>query len=133
MRLYLLLGFILWLVATILLRLLGQIFFSTPLAVVLTFLVTGVVLVLALLRLFVRTRMDLSRRLRVALSLALPGMFLDILSVTFAALVFPNIPATAQTAFAGCLLWAYSLVLLTALLPLSPALALAREEHADAR
>jgi Family of unknown function (DUF5367) len=118
MRWYILLGFLVWLVATILLRLVGQIFFATSLALVLTFFVTGVVLVLVLLLLFVRVRMDPAQRMRVALSLALPGMLLDIFSVTFVANVFPNIPATAHAAFAGCLLWAYSLVLLSALVPL---------------
>ncbi len=118
MRWYILLGFLVWLVATILLRLLGQIFFATSLALVLTFFVTGVVLVLVLLLLFVQARLDPARRMRVALSLALPGMLLDIFSVTFVANVFPNIPPTAHAAFAGCLLWAYSLVLLSALVPL---------------
>ena len=117
MRLYILLGFVLWLAATILLRLLGQIFFATPLATILTFLVTGVLLVLALLHLFVRGHMNPVMRMQTALSLALPGMLLDILSVTFVAQVFPNIPTAAHAAFAGCLLWVYSLALLTALLP----------------
>ena len=118
MRWYVLAGFFVWLVATILLRLVGQIFFATSLALVLTLVVTGVVLVLVLLLLFVRARMDPVRRIRVALSLALPGMLFDIFSVTFVATVFPNIPPTAYAALAGCLLWAYSLVLLSALVPL---------------
>lgn len=118
MRWYVLLGFLVWLGATILLRFVGQLFFATPLALVLTLVGTGVVLVLVLLLLFLRARMDPARRIRVALSLALPGMLLDIFSVIFAANVFPNIPATAHSALAGCLLWAYSLVLLSALVPL---------------
>lgn len=127
MRWYVLLGFLLWLAATILLRLVGQFFFATSLALVLTFFVTGVVLVLALLFLFTRTRMDQARRMRVALSLALPGMLLDIFSVTFVANVFPNIPVTAHAAFAGSLLWAYCLVLLSALVPLPGIPSLAEE------
>ncbi len=118
MRWYVLAGFLVWLVATILLRVVGHIFFATSLALVLTFVVTGVSLVLILLLLFVQARMDPVRRIHVALSLALPGMLLDIFSVTFVANVFPNIPATAHAALAGCLLWAYSLVLLSALVPL---------------
>jgi hypothetical protein len=118
MRRYILLGFLVWLAVTIALRFVGQLFFATPLALVLTFVVIGVVPGLTLPLLFVRARMNPVRRMRVALSLALPGMVLDIVSVTFVASVFPNIPAAAHAAFAGCLLWAYSLVLLSALVPL---------------
>lgn len=131
MRRYVLLGFLAWLAATIVLRFVGQFFFATPLALVLTFVVVGAVLLLALPLLFARARMDPVRRMRVALSLALPGMVLDIFSVTFVASVFPNLPATAHAAFAGCLLWAYSLVLLSALVPWPGPSSLAEEYHVD--
>jgi len=117
-RRYLLLGFLVWLVATVVLRLVGQLFFATPLALVLTFVITGAVLLLALPILFVRAHMNPVQRMRVVLSLALPGMVLDSVSVTFVATVFPNMPATAHAAFTGCLLWAYSLVLFSGLVPL---------------
>lgn len=108
------------LAVTVLLHFAGQYLFATPLACVLTFVLTDVVLVIALPLLFARARLDPLRRMRVALSLALPGMLLDIFSVTFVADFFPNIPAAAH----ACLLWAYSLV------PLPGAVSLADETTA---
>lgn len=117
MRRYFILGLVLWFVATVVLRLIGQVFFASPLAIVLTYLVSAGILLLALQGLFLRIRMSHMQRLQAILSLALPGMVLDVLSITFVSTVFPNLPDSAHPAFAGWLLWAYSLVLLIALLP----------------
>lgn len=54
-----------------------------------------------------------SERPLAAVCIALPGMFLDIFTVSSFQSVFANMSPTANGYFAGALLWGYSLILLT--------------------
>jgi hypothetical protein len=116
MRYFLVYGFALWLVGTIALRLVGQYLFAFP-AVLLTFALTVPLLALVVLRLFASRQVVAERRPLAAIALVLPGMLLDIVSVTFAAVIFPNIPATEHGLLAAWLLEAYAVGLASAFVP----------------
>ncbi len=116
MRFYVVYGFALWLVGTVALRLVGQYLFAFPL-VLLTFALTVPALTLVVLRIYAARRIEPSQRPLVAIALALPGMLLDILSVTFAATIFPDIPAAEHGLLAAWLLEAYAVALASAFIP----------------
>jgi tellurite resistance protein TehA-like permease len=113
---YIAYGFALWLVGTLALRLFGHYLFAFP-AVLLTFTLTIPLLALVVLRLFAARHLDAAQRPVAAIALVLPGMLLDIVSVTFAATVFPNIPTAEHGALAAWLLEAYAVGLASAFIP----------------
>jgi len=116
MRFYAAYGFALWLVGTAALRLVGQHLFGTPI-VLLTFVLTVPLLGLVVMRLFAARRLEQARRPLAAIALVMPGMVLDVFSLTFAATVFPNIPAAAHGLLAAWLLEAYAVALAAAFIP----------------
>jgi hypothetical protein len=124
-RYYALYGLALWLVGTLALRLVGQYLFGMP-AVLLTYLVSTPAFFAVAARLLRRARLDPAERPLAGICLVLPGMLLDMLSVTFAARVFPNIPPAQGPAVAGWLLWSYGVALLTAFLVVRAPTAAAR-------
>ncbi|MEC0207996.1 DUF5367 family protein [Paenibacillus ehimensis] len=117
MPLFAVIGFVVWLAATVVFRLWGAelLMPHTPLLWV-TFI--GVVPVVAfLLKLaFAWGKAAPADRPLAALLMALPGMLLDIVSTSFHRLVFPAIPASGLYLFSAWLLWAYSLILLGGIL-----------------
>lgn len=118
-RFFLISGFLLWLVATVVVRLVGQYFFSpddTP-ALTVLFLLTVPLVVLVAYPLYSYKNVRGGERLLAAVCLALPGMVLDVVSLSFFEAVFPNLSPDAAGYFGAWLLWAYFLVLITGLFP----------------
>lgn len=111
--LFLGIGFLGWLVATIAFRLIGQ-YLLDPSNIALSiglFLTTTIAVMIAMTGVFVWQKVDAIARPKVALLIALPGMLLDAGSVLFFPSVFPNIDPSANVLFAGLMLWGYSSIL----------------------
>ncbi len=105
-------GFGVWLAATIVFRLAGQHFFlidNTPVMLGL-YGVTLIGILAIALGLFRWQQLDSNQRYQAALLLAMPGMFLDVLSVQYFETIFPNLELAANAPFGAWLLWAYGLV-----------------------
>ena len=109
-------GFIVWLLATVVFRAAGHLFFldDRPAVLAMIWIVSFVGLLGASLYLFHRYRLNAAQRYQAAVLMVISGMVLD----AFAA-VFPNMPASAAGSFGAWLLWAYASVLLAAILPLA--------------
>lgn len=110
-------GLLVWFVATIVLRMFGQVFFRPDSALVLLihFVVVGPVLVGLLFWLFEHRRLTPDARPVAALQVALPGMFLDVLCLAWYPTLFPNLPLSARNELGGWLLWGYAWVILAGL------------------
>ncbi len=118
-RVFLLLGFAVWLVATVAFRLVGQYLLnpSTPVVIAGLFVVV-VPAIIGLALLFYRWRsVTGAARLQAAIALVLPGMLLDTLVVAWFETVFPNMLPDAAKHFCGMLLLAYASVLLSGFVP----------------
>jgi hypothetical protein len=117
MRSYVVYGLILWGVGSVVLRVAGQYLFAIPwIWGVGALTIIGIPFIV--LRVTGRRATTIPARVQATVALALPGMVLDCISVSFAATLFPNIPASARTFMAGWLLLVYSVALLTPFLPL---------------
>jgi hypothetical protein len=105
-------GFVIWLVATILLRLAGQYVFrgGSPMLLLIVTLPAIIAVAIVVLRRFPLR----SERALAAIALVAPGMLLDTVSAIWFPIVFPNIRAEASGAFGGWLLFCNVVVLLTA-------------------
>jgi hypothetical protein len=117
--LFLGLGFVIWLVATIAFRLIGQ-YLLDPTNIALCiglFLATTIAMIIAVTGVYFWQQVKVIERPKTALLIALPGMLLDVGSVLFFPTVFPNIDPNANVLFAGLMLWGYSSILVTSLLP----------------
>lgn len=116
------LGFLLWLVATIFFRLLGQFLLdpASPALVAATFVLTAPVIALAIYPAYAVVGVDAAERPAAAALVVLPGMLLDVLSLFFFGTSFPNLSvlsASADALFGAWLLWAYGLILLSGFFP----------------
>ncbi len=112
-------GFIIWLVATIALRLAGQYIFRGGSTIPLLIITLPVMIAVAIVVLQ-RYRLP-EQRAVAAIALVAPGMLLDTISAVWFPNVFPNIRPDAAGAFGGWLLFCNVVVLLTAVLyPRSP-------------
>ena len=118
-RLFFGIGFAIWLLATIVFRLGGQLFFlhEDPLSLALLWCATLVAMVLVTRWLFSWRRLERAQRFEAAALLVIPGMVLDIFAAQGFAGFFPNMPAEAAGSFGAWLLLAYASVLLAAFLP----------------
>ena len=107
-------GFIIWLVATIALRLGGQYIFGRvpPIPLLLITLPIMALVARAILWQF-PTR---EQRALGAIALVSPGLLLDTISAIWFSLIFPNIHAGCSGYFGGWLLFCNVVVLLTAVL-----------------
>lgn len=110
------LGFIIWLIATIVFRFAGQFFFvpdETPRMIVFvaTPIVVGIVTFLAL-KLLKEARGD---EAEAAIGVALPGILLDAFVVHEFPRILPNLDPTLDGAFGALTLLAYSTVLFVGL------------------
>jgi hypothetical protein len=105
-------GFIIWLVATIALRLGGQYVFrvGSPLPLLVFTLPVMIAVAIVVLRRYQLTE----QRALAAIALVAPGMLLDTISAIWFPLIFPNIRPDAAGAFGGWLLFCNVVVLLTA-------------------
>ncbi|PVH24087.1 DUF5367 family protein [Sphingobacterium corticibacter] len=110
-------GFTVWLLATIAFRVAGQYFFITDNTVVLLTLYLMLIPVLGFLAISVFKRFDLNHleSIKSAAVMVLPGMILDTVCVQFFAEVFPNMPESDGNTFGSWLMFAYSIILLSAL------------------
>ena len=103
-------GFVIWLAATIVLRFAGQWMFISKIALF----AVSAPLMFALPRLlFSRASGDPTH---LAIALVTPGMLLDAISATWFAQIFPNIPPDAAGLFGGWLLLCNVLALVSALI-----------------
>ena len=101
-------GFLIWLGATVALRVAGQLVFRIPpIALLAISLPSMMYVAFAVLR-------HTDQRALGAIALVAPGMLLDTISTIWFAQVFPNIRADAAPLFGGWLLFCNVVVLLTA-------------------
>jgi len=108
MKRIVIIGFLIWLGATIALRLAGQYVFRAPAITLLAIsLPLMIVVALAVLR-------HTEQRALGAIALVAPGMLLDTISTIWFAQVFPNIRPDAAPLFGGWLLFCNVVVLITA-------------------
>lgn len=107
-------GFIIWLVATIALRLGGQyVFGRVPVILLLLITLPAMALVARAILWHLPTR---EQRALGAIALVSPGMLLDTISAIWFPLIFPNIRVGCSGLFGGWLLFCNVVVLLTAVL-----------------
>lgn len=111
-------GFMIWLLATIIFRVAGQYFFLTNNRYVMIGLYLVVVPVLGLLSNWVFNKYKLNKlqAIKSAAIMVLPGMIIDTFCIQFFSFVFPNLPETDSTTFGSWLMWAYSTVLVFGLM-----------------
>jgi hypothetical protein len=109
-------GFLIWLIATIVLRFAGQyVFRSTATEAALSLLLVSLPVMIWVTR-RVLHRVSTQERAFAAIVLVSPGMLLDTFSTIWFSQIFPNIRADAAALFGGWLLFCNIVVLLTAIL-----------------
>ena len=118
-RLFFGFGFLVWLLATIIFRLAGQVFFLTEriAALALLWIVTAIALVIIARMLFRWQGLERAQRFEAAALMVISGMILDAFITEGFATVFPNMPAAAAGSFGAWLLLAYASVIFSAFLP----------------
>lgn len=112
-------GFAIWLLATIVIRAFGHIFFLYEEAAFLRLLwpLTFAAMLALAHALFRWQKLSRSQRFEAAALLLISGMVLDAFVTESFAVVFPNMPAEAAGSFGAWLLIAYAGVLLAAFMP----------------
>ena len=112
-------GFIIWLLATIVFRAAGHLFFldEAPAILALLWLLTAVALAGLAQALFRWQRLARPQRFEAAALLVIAGMILDAVATEGFEAFFPNMPSSAAGSFGAWLLIAYASVLLAAFLP----------------
>ena len=115
-------GFLVWLSATVLFRVAGQYFFIADNALVMVVLYIILIPALGLIStsIFNKFKLDNLESVKSAAIMVLPGMLLDTLCIQFFENVFPNLPETYSKTFASWLMFAYSIVLIFGLLRKKP-------------
>jgi len=108
-------GFLIWLVATIIFRLLGQYFFITEDNLILIILYASVIPSLSFVSIMIFRRFHVLGLdcILGSVLLVLPGMILDTIVIQLFSDLMPNMPASRASTFGSWLMWAYSIVLLT--------------------
>jgi hypothetical protein len=106
MKRLMIVGFAIWLVATIALRVAGQWLLrpDRPLSIIVLLAVSGLVLYRLPRLLFVRFAIPATYYALGGIALVAPGMFLDTFSAIFFSSIFPNIRPDAAGLFGGWLL-----------------------------
>lgn len=111
-------GFFVWLLATVLFRIAGHHFFIVDNVVVMV--VLYVILIPALgfisTSIFNKFKLDNLESVKSAAIMVLPGMLLDTLCIQFFEKLFPNMPEIYSKTFASWLMFAYAIVLISGLL-----------------
>lgn len=115
---FFLVSFLVWLVATILMRLWGHQFFvpGNNLSMGSSFLFSLLFLPILTTVLFDWKQVQPHQRRDAAICLAIPGMLLDVVTTYFFAQVYPNVLPTADGPYGAWLLWGYALILTTGLI-----------------
>ncbi len=116
--LFLGIGFLIWLAATLAFRFAGQYFFITESPLILAILYLAVIPLLVLISVIAFKKFKLSGFENVAAGvlLVLPGMIIDTFVIQFFKNIFPNMPSSNAATFGSWLMWAYSVVLLTSII-----------------
>ena len=111
-------GFLLWLLATIAMRVVGQHLLDPDQPVIATLMFLGTVPLIAVVTVPVYDwrRVNLQDRPSAAILMALPGLVIDVLVLLLFSTIYPNL-GDSGALFGAWLLWAYGLVLITGLLP----------------
>lgn len=111
-------GFLVWLSATILFRLAGQYFFIVDNASVMVALYILLIPALGFIATSVFNKFKLGHleSIKAAAIMVLPGMLLDTLCIQFFEKLFPNMPEIYSKTFASWLMFAYAVVLISGLL-----------------
>lgn len=111
-------GFTIWILATIAFKLVGHHFFLTNNLAVLIALYIAVVPILGFVALQVFNRYKLTQleAIQSATIMVLPGMVFDTFCIKFFAWCFPNLPETDGATFGSWLMWAYAVVLIFGLM-----------------
>lgn len=114
----LIIGFTIWLSATIAFRVAGQYFFLTNNHTIMIGIYLAVLPCLGLVATWVFNKYKLSKlqAIQSAVIMVLPGMIFDTFCIEFFPLVFPNLPETDAATFGSWLMWAYATVLVFGLI-----------------
>ena len=117
-RFFFFMSFLIWLIATLVLRFWGQTFFipESNVSMVASFLFSLFFLPPLAYSLFHWQNVKPMQRRDAAICLAIPGMLLDVMATYFFPYFFPNMSNGANGAFGAWLLWGYAIVLMTGLL-----------------
>ncbi|MCY4073370.1 MAG: DUF5367 family protein [Chloroflexi bacterium] len=118
-RLFFGIGFAIWLLATVIFRLVGHVLFlhEEPAILSLIWIATALGLVAIALLLFRWQGLKRAQRFEAAVLMVISGMILDAFITEGFAVVFTNMSADAAGSFGAWLLLAYACVLLTPFLP----------------
>ena len=118
-KLFFAIGFLVWLLATIVFRTAGHLFFldDDPAILTLLWLATIIALFLFALVLFRWRRLTRAQQFEAAALMVIPGMVLDAFITEGFEMVFPNMLADAAGSFGAWLLIAYASVLVAAFIP----------------
>jgi len=108
-------GILLWIAATFIFRFFGHHFLiqGHNILLLVSFLMAIPLIVVGTYPYYHFMKVSNSNRMVAAIQIAVPGMILDIFSIIFFTLVFPNLHNDTLPYFSAWLLWAYSLILLT--------------------
>ncbi|MDQ0300594.1 hypothetical protein J2S78_003062 [Salibacterium salarium] len=112
-------GFLVWLGASAIFRFTGQFFFSleSPTLLVTSYILVVPLILILTLPVYRWKKVHSQQRLRAAILIALPGMFIDAVVLIYFSDVFVNLEARMNGMFASWLLWANSFILLTGFIP----------------
>ncbi|WP_143416170.1 DUF5367 family protein [Geobacillus sp. E263] len=110
-------GFLVWLGATLIFRLFGHFFFNpeNALLLLLSYLLVVPLIFLLTYPLYKLKGLTKDERLKAAIFIVLPGMFIDTIVLVVFTDVFTNLPVESDRYFGSWLLWAYGLILITGL------------------
>ena len=111
-------GFLVWLLATILFKIAGHYFFLVDNVLVLLILYFILIPALGFISTSVFNKFNLNNleSVKSAVVMVLPGMLLDTLCIQFFEKIFLNMPEIYSKTFASWLMFAYSIVLISGLL-----------------
>lgn len=111
-------GFFVWLSATVLFRLAGHYFFMVDNALVMAILYIILIPALGVISTSVFNKFELGNleSIKSAAIMVLPGMILDTICIQFFENLFPNMPEVYSKTFASWLMFAYAIVLVFGLL-----------------
>ncbi len=108
-------GFVLWLAGTIVFRVAGQFFFNpeSVILIIVTFLAAIPLVAILTYPFYSIKKLDTSARQSTSILIALPGMILNVLCVSFYGDIFVNMLPGTGLYFGAWYLWVYSLTLLS--------------------
>ena len=111
-------GFLVWLVATLLFRIAGQHFFivDNTLIMIMLYIILIPALGFVATKVFNTCKLNQLESIKSAAIMVLPGMLLDTVCIQFFESFFPNMPEIYSKTFASWLMFAYAIVLIFGLL-----------------